>query len=629
MFDTVFANSISIPGYQYVLSYALRIHDGNDFKTYKSIGRPILYRQGGAHEFLPITFVQRNVHYPSIIRKQRKALLREARAAGNRNVDPKSIIQFCINYCISGPIFVVFSGKIDLRYLSGIVYENANPLCACKSTAFYYSEYTQLSYCQLHAKSDIITHFTRLNVINMQVNTKSCVIRLCDKNMDIHSDSFSLTSIHSSICSIVHGDAHDPNIDTYFTFCLLKHYFKELAINFDHNRSNKYYNYVTTELKQKSLLGWLADNIHLKGKLCELGGGSFDIGLRKHNVDIKYGQDMNHHICDIPEQLLIDSVYYLDTINKPSYLYFDGSPNHYLLNYNGLYSYSHSRHANYTHQTVPSYRGDDLWRTPCSNQDLDTIKLATPVQSCHTKLNGDLYSSCSRHSGMEQTEISYLKFFSHQWIKAHPVEPGVVSVGTVNNANFILNKLLSTITLVNGCQRLFAGAAGGDMDGDATIGDMAVQFQRFIPDLTCLDIRPIANVPSNIKYVQLDIAKFKSNAKLDLIISDIWSRELIFHNIYSVCNSNLILGGTLVYSVNRVQILNLCSYFSDVQVLRPPSAHGSEIFVFCFNYTKVHNLHASIEANIYYLFRNLNAGGFKNIASLTHMNRSTCAACYG
>lgn len=300
----------------------MRIHDGNEFRTSKSIGRPILYRQQ-AHEFLPIAFVQRDIHYPSSIRKQRQTLMRDARHAGNRNTDPNYIIQFCLKHCISGPIFVVFAGEMDLRYLSVFVHLTAESSCACGATAFYNSSHTTQSYCQAHAKSSLITHFTKLSVINMQPNTKLGVVRLCDNNMTINTKSFSLNHIHSIICSTYHGEAHDPDVDTYFTFCLFKYLFQQLAIKFDLKRSNKFYTYTTTELKQKSLRGWAADNIHLKGKLCELGGGSFDIGLRAHNIDHKHGDDMNDHVCDLPEQLLIDSVYYLDTIDKPSYLYFD------------------------------------------------------------------------------------------------------------------------------------------------------------------------------------------------------------------------------------------------------------------------------------------------------------------
>lgn len=319
---------------------------------------------------------------------------------------------------------------------------------------------------------------------------------------------------------------------------------------------------------------------------------------------------------------------------------------HYLPNYHGSYSYTHSRHATFVHDKIPNFNGIDLWLTPCSPSILNAITLATPVQLCHTKLNGDSYSACSNHCDQKQIDISYLKLFGHKWIKVMPLYVEALSIGTVHKANFVLNKLLSTITLIDGCSRLFAGAAGGDMNANATVGDMAIQFQRFIPNLICLDIRHVPSIPGNIKYVRKDIADFTSNLKFDLIISDLWTRELFFQHIYAVCFKYLILSGTLVfkltnlvYNVNRAQILNLLAHFTDVQVLRPPSAHGTEIFVFCFNFSASHNLRPSVEANIYYHFRNVNqivqrvnlfnARGFKTATSLIRMNTFTCSSCDG
>ncbi|QNM37791.1 putative replicase [Insect mesonivirus 1] len=637
-FDTEFVNSKTINGYQYVLGYALRIHTGLTFRTYKCFGRPIVYREH-AHEFVPIHYVQKDTYYPSSIAKQRRELLSIARNNSSTNVDPYGIINFCLKHCVSGPIFVVYAGDIDIRYLSGIVKASAPLTCYCLSTAFYYSETKNQSYCQLHANASFITHLTKISVINIRVHPK--YIKLNDDSIPYTSNETSLSAVHSTICSELHGSAHDPNVDTYFTFCIFKHFFRTLDITYDYLRSNKHYDPRVTEYKHNFLKQWASNNLNLK--LCELGGGNLDIGVRAHNVDVLNGDDMNTHSCDCDAQLLIDSVYYLDEVSKASYIYFDGRPSHYALNYHLKYSYLYSRHANYLHATIPSFNGTDLFVTPCDKEILSRVTLHTAVQDCHIQLNGNNYTACAKHCDDLQNQLSYLKYFGHKFLFVQPITEAI-TYSTVHKANFILSTLLRTVTLISNHHRLFLGSAGGDVNGVGTIGDMTLQFVRFIPNLICVDSRPIVPKPTIVTYIQTDIAKFSTHLRFDLIISDIWSDQLVFNHLYSIVNQYLVLSGNLVFKItslvyrnNKAQIQSICAHFDHVFVSRCPSAPNSELFLFCYGHTKTH-YDRTLDATIHFHFRNhnqdikrvnLSVSSFRNTSKPTLMNRTTCTSCYG
>lgn len=354
---------------------------------------------------------------------QIKTLIKRARDS-EHYMHPRSVLLFCLRYCISRPIIVTWAGELDFPFLIPVIKAASNDNhCSCKARAFYYSNETKKYYCQHHASKveEQITHFTTLQVINLKNNHFASKTSMANTDLFVYyehdgtlnTSPLSLSLYHDAIvkCDENHGNPHDPDADAAMTRCIFYKQFlsviKQCDMLVDVQPSGL--NTSISHMRHEVIRHFLDTTISPNG-FCELGGGNRPYYRSKHNVD-PYAdteinkklrirllkEDMNEHKCDYLVQILIDSAYYLkENPTKPSFMFFDANPKHYREGIDGELYYICGLRKLYRGR-IPPFDGPSMMLNlgQCSEGLLRKVHLACAVTPCNTEDNG--YNICENH----------------------------------------------------------------------------------------------------------------------------------------------------------------------------------------------------------------------------------------
>lgn len=648
-FDTEFLNTRKQTVFQYapiLISYSVRNRLSCNYIT----GNPVYFKDSDTfiEHLIPFDYLRENVqlkfsHKPELGEQRRQLLNITKQAISQGKVCTlKYALLFALRNCVTKPIFVVWAGATDLAFLQTICVRIPNALCyLCskynRDTPASFLNSTKQTLCTYHAQFqiDFVTHFVNLEYVDMKYTTRDGLVTGFSYPLvfetKVSKPAHSLSDIHSVVCASNHGLAHDPSVDTFMTRCIFEtFYFGYLTtlnltkqFTFYPYRSRLYNNRIS-ELRRSYLNAIMPHLIEDLSDVCELGGGYAPFIL-DHNVDLRTGlcEDMNSHSCSRGSNLFIDSIYYYEeTLNKPSYIFYDNEPTHYLPLTSEYCVYLYSKTV-YVHKLPVLYRGENLFDRSFCACGHTTNKVAVTFNNlpCNIPIDSATYQICDSHLKylnlfqMART----LQAFGFSFLYVTPVMtesalvtapasfdhrklqiPGYTTRGrTSSPANSrqkavqVLNRFFKHLRLSLCCSKLpnnlnviFFGAAGfgGILPMDSIFKEVFPQhmYRRVDPNLANSD---------DLNFFKCTIAQFP-NYKSIVIISDCYNnKQSWFFELISYCKRNLQLGGHVIFKITSSfdhfdSLHDFASSFSFATVERLSVASlSSELWVFLLGYS--------------------------------------------
>lgn len=590
-----------------MLSYSLYNSDNIVDHSYLVTGRPVFYDE----DFKPtyydlklcdLQFVKQN---PELYKLQKQLY---SKALEGQYCDPKHILTFCLNFCVTGPVFVLWSGRLDLPFLIPLIQPITNTCVNCGNQAFYYSSHRNQCYCQLHANKNKqhITHFTRLRIINLCSDARNGIIYTGNNNITLSfvkrsaKSQFNLVECHDQLdkldfegtvrpCDTIHGIAHDPSADVKYTHCILQRLIFEQDVlhEIDQNLQSIYYQPDIT-VKRHKVIDFVLKRFHGR-KICNLGCGNKLHSVAMHHVDIiprdnVICADMNYHDCDADILLFLDSIYYYNKpLQKPAIIFYDANKDHYANGVDGRIYYKCGRGYIYQgyYETSDDVIVTDLFSTfePCSGKQ-SLVRLKTPILPCNTSSGNDTYTICATH--LEQldiiTDIAELVKFGYRFLFLQPVVkessnipdyqtkpldiPGYLTRRPQNQRNTIKGRELTSIflqqlvtykNLPSNCAYMFFGARG--YTGSTPICD---EFFKFFLNrsknikLNYILVDPgfelIDKANDNYKYYDTTIKNYKHDGSpIFFVLCDAYNSDATwFYELQTFINSNHIVNGAIL-----------------------------------------------------------------------------------
>lgn len=445
----------------------------NQNHSHVSYGSPLAYREHDMQS-IPLDINQLAhgnprhwcLQYVHDLHEQQYALINSAKKQRSL-CDINMVLRFCLQYCISKPIFVTWSGLLDLYFLIPLIKPGlANAMCAhkgCRSRAFYYSAITELCYCQCHARKnrDIITHFTKVHFYNMIskhrdlciVLDKHDIIYKYKESTTLSKPALKLSEAHSLLttCKRRHGTLHEPDVDVQLTRCVFEECIMPLLCNFDLNLQPAFYTAEISQLRH-SVIDHHIKPVIESHRVCECGGGNRPRKGVVHNVDpyanvllnSKRGvtlvcDDMNSHECDCDVSLYCDSAYYLTrNVVKPSYIFYDSNPEHYVIGIDGYYYYTHGRNRLYRSSFICAFDGENVFQRlgDCDGPQRCVV-LPHPVVPCNSN-SGYTYNICREHHAKFQLiyDTAVLVRYGYKFVY---IQPPIVTEGITDFSKQQLN----------------------------------------------------------------------------------------------------------------------------------------------------------------------------------------------